>query len=66
MSGATIELLRHGDTGQRSYRGRLDDPLLEIGWAQLRAAVAGRDWDAVVSSPAASSAGAARPWLERS
>ena len=51
MSGATIELLRHGDTGQRSYRGRLDDPLLEIGWAQLRAAEAGRDWDAVVSSP---------------
>lgn len=51
MPAASIELLRHGDTGQRSYRGRLDDPLLEIGWSQLRAAVLGRDWDAVVSSP---------------
>ena len=51
MTGAAIELLRHGDTGQRSYRGRLDDALLELGWAQLRAAVVGRDWDAVISSP---------------
>ena len=46
-----IELLRHGDTGQRSYRGQLDDPLSEAGWAQVRAAVAGRDWDRIVSSP---------------
>ncbi|KRD30093.1 fructose-2,6-bisphosphatase [Lysobacter sp. Root916] len=51
MSATAIELLRHGDTGQRSYRGRLDDPLLELGWTQLRAAVVGRDWDAIVSSP---------------
>lgn len=47
---ATLELLRHGDTGQRSYRGQLDDPLTDEGWAQLRAAVVGCDWDAVVSS----------------
>lgn len=46
-----IELLRHGDTGQRSYRGQLDDALTDEGWAQLRAAVVGREWDAVVSSP---------------
>jgi alpha-ribazole phosphatase len=45
-----IELLRHGDTGQRSYRGQLDDALSESGWAQLRAAVAGRSWDGIVSS----------------
>lgn len=45
-----IELLRHGDTGQRSYRGQLDDPLSELGWQQLRAAVAGRSWDAIVAS----------------
>lgn len=45
-----IELMRHGDTGQRSYRGRIDDPLTDLGWAQLRAAVAGRAWDLVVSS----------------
>ena len=45
-----IELLRHGDTGQRSYRGQLDDPLSELGWSQLREAVVGRQWDAIVSS----------------
>lgn len=50
MSQTSIELLRHGDTGQRSYRGQLDDALSELGGAQLRAAVAGREWDAVVSS----------------
>ncbi|UHQ24184.1 histidine phosphatase family protein [Lysobacter sp. 5GHs7-4] len=51
MTATVIDLLRHGDTGQRSYRGRLDDALLDVGWAQLRAAVAGREWDAVISSP---------------
>ena len=29
---AGIELLRHGDTGQRSYRGQLDDALSPLGW----------------------------------
>lgn len=46
----SIDLLRHGDTGQRSYRGQLDDALSEQGWAQLREAVKGHDWDIVVSS----------------
>jgi len=50
MNDAAIELLRHGDTGQRSYRGQLDDPLSELGWQQLRAATAAGQWDAVVSS----------------
>ncbi|HEY0504068.1 MAG TPA: histidine phosphatase family protein [Lysobacter sp.] len=51
MSGfAGIDLLRHGDTGQRSYRGQLDDALSELGWSQLRAAVDGHAWDAVVAS----------------
>lgn len=45
-----IQLLRHGDTGQRSYRGQLDDPLSELGWSQLRNAVEGGAWDAIVSS----------------
>jgi Fructose-2,6-bisphosphatase len=45
-----IDLLRHGDTGQRSYRGQLDDPLTELGWVQLRAAVEGLSWDRIVSS----------------
>jgi alpha-ribazole phosphatase len=46
----SIDLLRHGDTGQRSYRGQLDDALSELGWRQLREAVEGRSWDRVVSS----------------
>ncbi|PPV07342.1 hypothetical protein XBLMG947_1353 [Xanthomonas bromi] len=45
-----ITLLRHGDTGQRSYRGQLDDPLTELGRQQLRTATAGGVWDAVVAS----------------
>jgi alpha-ribazole phosphatase len=49
MSGS-IDLLRHGETGQRSYRGQLDDALTAAGWAQLRAAVEGREWDMIVSS----------------
>lgn len=51
MSSAPIDLLRHGDTGHRSYRGQIDDSLLELGWRQMRDAVLGRDWDAIVSSP---------------
>ena len=46
----SIDLLRHGDTGQRSYRGQLDDPLTENGWRQLREAVRGGTWDRIVSS----------------
>lgn len=53
MSGKYIgiDLLRHGDTGQRSYRGQLDDGLSALGWTQLRAAIFGRTWDLVVTSP---------------
>jgi alpha-ribazole phosphatase len=47
---AQIDLLRHGDTAQRSYRGQLDDALSELGWTQLRAAVKERAWDGIVSS----------------
>lgn len=50
MSDFAFDLLRHGDTGQRSYRGQLDDPLTDVGWSQLRAAVAGHRWDRIVSS----------------
>ncbi|MGH8183635.1 MAG: histidine phosphatase family protein [Rhodanobacteraceae bacterium] len=46
-----LDLLRHGDTGRRSYRGQLDDPLSVRGWSQVRAAVAGHAWDRIVSSP---------------
>jgi len=51
MNAPAIDLLRHGDTGQHGYRGQLDDALTDKGWAQLRAAAAGREWDAIVSSP---------------
>jgi broad specificity phosphatase PhoE len=47
---ARIDLLRHGDTAQRSYRGQLDDPLSPLGWSQLRAGTAEGEWDVVVSS----------------
>jgi alpha-ribazole phosphatase len=50
MSGAIIELLRHGDTGQRSYRGQLDDPLTALGWSQLREAVVGGEWALIMAS----------------
>lgn len=49
-AGSHIQLLRHGDTGQRSYRGQLDDALSELGWHQLRTAVDGHAWDVIVSS----------------
>lgn len=48
-----VDMIRHGEpVGGKKYRGQLDDPLSELGWAQMRAAVEGhRPWDAVVSSP---------------
>lgn len=46
-----IDLLRHGDTGEQSYRGQLDDGLSPLGWTQLRAAIFGRAWERVVTSP---------------
>lgn len=50
MIDAGFDLLRHGDTGQRSYRGQLDDALSPLGWAQMRGAVEGHAWDRIVSS----------------
>ena len=47
----TIDLLRHGDTGHRGFRGQLDDALSACGWAQMRAASQDGHWDAIVSSP---------------
>jgi iron complex transport system substrate-binding protein len=36
----TLDLMRHGEpVGGRKYRGQLDDPLSEKGWAQMRWAV---------------------------
>lgn len=54
-----IELIRHGEpVGGRRYRGdRVDDPLSELGWQQMRRRVAHcattgeDDWDVIISSP---------------
>lgn len=46
-----LELLRHGDTGQSGFRGRMDDALSARGWEQMETAVAGRGWQRVLSSP---------------
>lgn len=52
-STTTVDLIRHGEpAGGIRFRGHTDDPLSETGWAQMRAAVQGRNpWQIVVSSP---------------
>lgn len=50
----TIDLIRHGEPvgGSGRYRGKIDDPLSDKGWQQMRAAVADHcPWQAIVSSP---------------
>ena len=48
----TIDLIRHGEpVGGRRYRGQIDDPLSEKGWAQMRAAVDDhKPWNVIISS----------------
>jgi alpha-ribazole phosphatase/probable phosphoglycerate mutase len=48
-----VDLLRHGEpVGGRRYRGQIDDPLSEKGWAQMWAAVGSSPpWTRVVTSP---------------
>jgi len=48
-----IDLMRHGEPlGGRKYRGQIDDPLSDKGWAQMRAAVGdAAPWTRIVSSP---------------
>lgn len=62
-----LDLLRHGETELGGgFRGSLDDPLTETGWAQMRAAVAtAGPWDALVSSPLQRCAAFARELAER-
>lgn len=49
----TLDLMRHGEpVGGRKYRGQIDDPLSEKGWAQMHAAVGTQaPWTRIVSSP---------------
>lgn len=53
MNETLIDLMRHGEPlGGRKYRGQLDDPLSEKGWAQMRDKLAGHaPWHRVISSP---------------
>lgn len=47
-----VQLLRHGEPeGGARYWGGTDVALSARGWEQMRAAVAGRSWDLIVSSP---------------
>lgn len=48
-----LDLMRHGEpVGGRKYRGQIDDPLSEKGWAQMNAAVGDQaPWTQIVSSP---------------
>lgn len=47
-----IDLVRHGEPqGGERFRGSRDDPLSDLGWAQLEHACAGGRWDVVVTSP---------------
>lgn len=49
----TLDLMRHGEpVGGRRYRGQIDDPLSEKGWAQMHDAVGdAAPWTRIVSSP---------------
>ena len=48
-----VDIIRHGEpVGGKKYRGQIDDPLSEKGWAQMREAVSDNNpWDIIVSSP---------------
>lgn len=53
MDVTTIDLIRHGmPVGGRMYRGQQDHPLSDIGWQQMRQAIAAEErWDMLFSSP---------------
>jgi alpha-ribazole phosphatase/probable phosphoglycerate mutase len=53
MPITTIDLMRHGEpVGGRRYRGQIDDPLSDNGWAEMRLATSHiRPWEAIISSP---------------
>ncbi|MCB1876318.1 MAG: alpha-ribazole phosphatase family protein [Chromatiales bacterium] len=52
-TNTTIDLIRHGQpVGGRRYRGQIDDPLSDLGWQQMRAAVGDHcPWNRIISSP---------------
>ncbi len=61
-----MELLRHGDTGQSGFRGRLDDPLTPLGVRQMEQALQeAPPWHAVFSSPRLRCAAFAQDYAQR-
>ena len=50
-----IDLIRHGEpAGGKRYRGQIDDPLSDLGWQQMWAAVGEHaPWQQIVTSPLA-------------
>lgn len=53
MNSTTIDFFRHGEpVGGRKYRGKIDDPLSDKGWAQMSETIGEhRPWSRIVSSP---------------
>ncbi len=67
MNATRIHLLRHGEVaGGPRLRGHQDDPLTDLGWRQMRAAVASIQCDRVLASPLRRCAEFAREYAERS
>lgn len=52
-NATVLDLMRHGEpVGGRRYRGQVDDPLSDKGWAQMRAALGdSAPWTRIVASP---------------
>lgn len=53
MNETIIDLIRHGEpVGGQRLRGTQDDPLSELGWQQMRDAIAEhKPWQSIVASP---------------
>ncbi len=53
MKPTYVELMRHGEpVGGPKFRGRLDEPLSDLGWQQMRDAVSeDESWDVILTSP---------------
>jgi alpha-ribazole phosphatase/probable phosphoglycerate mutase len=54
MKTTTIDLLRHGDVaGGVRLLGQCDDPLSELGWAQMRSLLHSKSppWETIITSP---------------
>lgn len=62
-----VDMIRHGEpVGGKRYRGQIDDPLSEKGWAQMRGAVGDHcPWEQIISSPLSRCAEFARELAER-